>query len=190
MQTTQRNKPRKLRKQRDPEVIAGINLLAADFARTASEDDCALLVNALGRWHEHPYVESWFTTCMLTILGMPQLPVNGRKPLSLAELRKEAMHQKGLFDREEFVAAHLDLVTADDEERAFLVTCQKIFREIGDTPGYRMGQVVPKIVKMAGLLLEESLQAGVKLISGHTRRKRRASGQPTSNRKKARLAAA
>jgi hypothetical protein len=189
MHKTERHRPKEVGPKRDPEVYASVVFLVAEFIHKASRTDFSLLAQTLADWAEHDEIEDWFTTCVMKTFGVPVLPLAGKRPLTLAQLRKRTL-QQGVWDREEFVAAHLDLVTADNDERAFLVTCQKVFREIGDTPGYRVGRVAPKIAEMAQLLLEESLQAGVKLVSQRTRRKSRTPRQLAPRGSKARLAAA
>lgn len=166
---------------RDPrtsETLAAFAYLAAEFSLKASPEDFALLLGLLGEWCGHDDIEHWFHTCVMKTFGMPVFPIASQR-VTLRKLHKQTM-LKQPRDRAWFVAGHLDLVSADDYERAFLVAAQKIYREIGDMPGNRVGQLAPKLAEMAQLLLEDTLAAGAEVVHEQTKRKAKVPTVPRS----------
>jgi len=173
----------------DPESAAAFAYLIADFSLNACHDDLRLLLQLLGEWVEHADIEGWFTTCVMRLSGAPILPGPQRKALTLQRLRQQIL-DRDPRDRAELVGMHLDLVNADQNERAFLVVCQKLYREIGDTPASRVDEVAPTIAKMAQGLLEDCFRTATRFVRQRIARSPQPSPTATSSHASKRRSAA
>jgi hypothetical protein len=111
----------------EPERLSALYYYFAMFLQKADPGDISLLASALVEWADHPDVDGGFTYTISSAAGLCCQPSR-----TLSQLRRQ-LPDYAAHERIRFVAEHLDVLSANYRERAFLALCQLAYRETNST---------------------------------------------------------